>query len=147
MLTVLVGDGGDSNIGDAERLAVGPFLALIPGPSVSDRCVCTCVCCGGLQVLCLNHKECMKTCNDCQAPGIKIRQQQLAPGFVQQIQVSGPHHSVIAPHRRRSQDFMHRGEGRTSLLRMWTHILMCPRPVSSNEPTSHPRPYTALALC
>ncbi len=39
------------------------------------------------QVLCLNHKECTKTDNHCHGAGVRIRQQQLAPGFVQQVQV------------------------------------------------------------
>lgn len=39
------------------------------------------------QVLCLNHKECTKPSQECQGPGIKVRMQQLAPGFVQQVQV------------------------------------------------------------
>lgn len=39
------------------------------------------------QVLCVEHSSCQKNCNDCQGPGIKMRTQQLAPGFVQQIQV------------------------------------------------------------
>jgi DnaJ-class molecular chaperone len=40
------------------------------------------------QVLCVEHASCQRTCKDCQAPGIKVRVQQLAPGFVQQVQVS-----------------------------------------------------------
>ncbi|GMH83127.1 hypothetical protein TrST_g8037 [Triparma strigata] len=39
------------------------------------------------EVMCLNWKECTKRSQDCQGPGIKIRSQQLAPGFVQQVQV------------------------------------------------------------
>ena len=39
------------------------------------------------ETLCQNWKECTKKSQDCQAPGIKIRTQQLAPGFVQQVQV------------------------------------------------------------
>ncbi len=39
------------------------------------------------QVLCSEHLSCQKQCNDCQGPGIKMRSQQLAPGFVQQVQV------------------------------------------------------------
>ena len=39
------------------------------------------------QVLCVEHSSCSKKCNDCQGPGIKLKQQQLAPGFVQQVQV------------------------------------------------------------
>jgi len=38
------------------------------------------------QVMCLNHKECMSKCPDCHGPGVRIKQQQLAPGFVQQVQ-------------------------------------------------------------
>jgi len=39
------------------------------------------------QVLCMNHKECTKSDSSCQGPGVRIRQQQIAPGFVQQVQV------------------------------------------------------------
>lgn len=39
------------------------------------------------QVLCVDHASCSKTCKDCQGPGIKMKHQQLAPGFVQQVQV------------------------------------------------------------
>lgn len=39
------------------------------------------------QVLCTEHLSCQKKCSDCQGPGIKLRSQQLAPGFVQQVQV------------------------------------------------------------
>lgn len=39
------------------------------------------------QVLCPEHLSCQKKCNDCQGPGIKMKNQQLAPGFVQQVQV------------------------------------------------------------
>ena len=38
------------------------------------------------QVLCLNWEMCMKTANDCQGPGVRIKRQQIAPGFVQQVQ-------------------------------------------------------------
>jgi len=38
------------------------------------------------QVLCLNWEMCTKSAPDCQAPGIRVRRQQLAPGFVQQFQ-------------------------------------------------------------
>lgn len=41
------------------------------------------------QVVCVEASSCEKKAQDCQAPGIKIRMQQLAPGFVQQVQVSG----------------------------------------------------------
>mmetsp|Transcript_21453 Transcript_21453/g.43210 ORF Transcript_21453/g.43210 Transcript_21453/m.43210 type:complete len:358 (-) Transcript_21453:158-1231(-) len=47
------------------------------------------------QVLCTEANTCQKNNKDCQGPGIKIRMQQLAPGFVQQIQVSDP--SCVAP--------------------------------------------------
>lgn len=39
------------------------------------------------QVLCVEANSCQKNNKDCQGPGVKIRMQQLAPGFVQQIQV------------------------------------------------------------
>ena len=39
------------------------------------------------QVLCMNAKSCEKNSKDCQGPGIKMKVQQLAPGFVQQVQV------------------------------------------------------------
>lgn len=39
------------------------------------------------ETMCLNWKECTKKSQDCQGPGIKVRTQQLAPGFVQQVQV------------------------------------------------------------
>jgi DnaJ-class molecular chaperone len=42
------------------------------------------------QVVCVDAKSCEKSNNDCQGPGIKIRVQQLAPGFVQQVQVHDP---------------------------------------------------------
>jgi DnaJ-class molecular chaperone len=39
------------------------------------------------QVLCMHWEMCMKNAPDCHAPGIRVRRQQLAPGFVQQVQV------------------------------------------------------------
>jgi DnaJ-class molecular chaperone len=39
------------------------------------------------QVLCVEASSCQKNNHECQGPGIKLRMQQLAPGFVQQIQV------------------------------------------------------------
>ena len=39
------------------------------------------------QTLCVEINSCMKNNNGCQGPGIGVRQQQLAPGFVQQVQV------------------------------------------------------------
>jgi len=38
------------------------------------------------QVLCMQWQECMKTNKECQGPGVKVRMQQIAPGFVQQVQ-------------------------------------------------------------
>ena len=38
------------------------------------------------QVLCLNWEMCMKAAPDCQGAGVRVRRQQLAPGFVQQVQ-------------------------------------------------------------
>jgi DnaJ-class molecular chaperone len=42
------------------------------------------------QVLCMNWEMCMKQAPDCQAPGIRVIRQQLAPGFVQQVQQRDP---------------------------------------------------------
>ena len=38
------------------------------------------------QVLCFKWEMCMKTNQECQGPGIRVRRQQIAPGFVQQVQ-------------------------------------------------------------
>jgi DnaJ-class molecular chaperone len=38
------------------------------------------------QVLCMKWEMCMKNAPDCQGPGIRVRRQQIAPGFVQQVQ-------------------------------------------------------------
>jgi len=38
------------------------------------------------QTLCTNWQECMRNNQECQGPGIKVRMQQIAPGFVQQVQ-------------------------------------------------------------
>lgn len=42
------------------------------------------------EVLCKNWEDCVKQDNECSGPGIKIARQQLAPGFVQQVQMSDP---------------------------------------------------------
>lgn len=42
------------------------------------------------QVLCLQWEMCMKNAPDCQGPGIRVRRQQIAPGFVQQVQQPDP---------------------------------------------------------
>jgi len=39
------------------------------------------------QALCMNWQECMRDTPECQGPGIKMRRQQIGPGFVQQVQV------------------------------------------------------------
>lgn len=39
------------------------------------------------QVLCVDHANCQRNCPDCQGPGVKVKVQQLAPGFVQQFQM------------------------------------------------------------
>jgi len=39
------------------------------------------------QVLCMKWEMCMKTNQACQGPGISVKRQQIAPGFVQQVQV------------------------------------------------------------
>eukprot|EP00536_Pseudo-nitzschia_multiseries_P003006 jgi/Psemu1/252224/estExt_Genewise1Plus.C_430021 len=38
------------------------------------------------QVLCLKWEMCMKNAPECQGPGVRVRRQQIAPGFVQQVQ-------------------------------------------------------------
>jgi len=38
------------------------------------------------EVLCLNWQECMKNSQECQGPGVRVKMQQIAPGFVQQVQ-------------------------------------------------------------
>lgn len=38
------------------------------------------------QVLCLNWEMCMKSAPECEGPGVRVIRQQLAPGFVQQVQ-------------------------------------------------------------
>mmetsp|Transcript_31984 Transcript_31984/g.36957 ORF Transcript_31984/g.36957 Transcript_31984/m.36957 type:complete len:369 (-) Transcript_31984:35-1141(-) len=38
------------------------------------------------QTLCMNWEMCMKTSKECQGPGVKVKMQQIAPGFVQQVQ-------------------------------------------------------------
>jgi DnaJ-class molecular chaperone len=38
------------------------------------------------QVLCFKWEMCMKTNQECQGPGIRVKRQQIAPGFVQQVQ-------------------------------------------------------------
>eukprot|EP01038_Epipyxis_sp_PR26KG_P006667 gene6667-9149_t len=42
------------------------------------------------QVVCVEASSCQKNNQECQGPGIKVRMQQLAPGFVQQVQVQDP---------------------------------------------------------
>ena len=39
------------------------------------------------QVLCAEAASCQKNNNECQGPGVRVKMQQLAPGFVQQVQV------------------------------------------------------------
>lgn len=38
------------------------------------------------QVLCLKWEMCMKANQECQGPGVRVKRQQIAPGFVQQVQ-------------------------------------------------------------
>lgn len=38
------------------------------------------------QGLCMHWQDCMKNAQECQGPGVKVRMQQIAPGFVQQVQ-------------------------------------------------------------
>jgi len=42
------------------------------------------------EVLCKNWDDCLRTDNECSGPGIKITRQQIAPGFVQQVQINDP---------------------------------------------------------
>eukprot|EP01040_Poterioochromonas_malhamensis_P004622 gene4622-4953_t len=42
------------------------------------------------QVVCVEASSCEKKNNECQGPGVKLKVQQIAPGFVQQIQVNDP---------------------------------------------------------
>jgi DnaJ-class molecular chaperone len=42
------------------------------------------------EVLCTNWEECMRDDRDCQGPGVKMIQQQIAPGFFQQFQQNDP---------------------------------------------------------
>ena len=41
------------------------------------------------QALCPNYRECQRSCPHCAGPGIAVQQQQLMPGFVQNVQVRG----------------------------------------------------------
>lgn len=41
-------------------------------------------------VLCSNWEECMRKDQSCSGPGIKVIRQQIAPGFVQQVETSAP---------------------------------------------------------
>jgi DnaJ-class molecular chaperone len=38
------------------------------------------------EVLCMKWEMCMKANQECQGPGIRVKRQQIAPGFVQQVQ-------------------------------------------------------------
>lgn len=40
------------------------------------------------EVLCKNWEDCVRTDNECAGPGVKMVRQQIAPGFVQQVQVN-----------------------------------------------------------
>jgi DnaJ-class molecular chaperone len=42
------------------------------------------------QVMCLQWEMCMVAAPDCQGPGVRVRRQQIAPGFVQQVQQRDP---------------------------------------------------------
>lgn len=42
------------------------------------------------QVLCTDASSCQSNKQECQGPGVAVRMHQLAPGFVQQVQVSDP---------------------------------------------------------
>ena len=40
------------------------------------------------QVLCINYKDCQRSCPECHGPGIKVVQRQIGPGFMQQVRSS-----------------------------------------------------------
>lgn len=42
------------------------------------------------EVLCKNWEDCMRNDNECVGPGVKVARQQIAPGFVQQVQMEDP---------------------------------------------------------
>lgn len=42
------------------------------------------------QVLCKRWEDCVRTDNECSGPGVKVARQQIAPGFVQQVQMEDP---------------------------------------------------------
>jgi DnaJ-class molecular chaperone len=54
------------------------------------------------QVLCLQWEMCMKAAPECQGPGIRVRRQQIAPGFVQQVQQADPR--CVAPGKMWKED-------------------------------------------
>jgi len=42
------------------------------------------------EVLCKRWEDCLRNDNECSGPGIKVARQQIAPGFVQQVQMNDP---------------------------------------------------------
>lgn len=42
------------------------------------------------EVLCKHWEDCMRNDNECVGPGVKVVRQQIAPGFVQQVQIEEP---------------------------------------------------------
>jgi DnaJ-class molecular chaperone len=42
------------------------------------------------EVLCKRWEDCMKNDPECSGPGIKVARQQIAPGFIQQVQMNDP---------------------------------------------------------
>lgn len=42
------------------------------------------------EVLCKRWEDCLRNDNECSGPGIKVARQQIAPGFVQQVQMEDP---------------------------------------------------------
>ena len=42
------------------------------------------------EVLCKRWEDCLRNDNECSGPGVKVARQQIAPGFVQQVQMEDP---------------------------------------------------------
>lgn len=42
------------------------------------------------EVLCQRWEDCLRNDNECSGPGVKVARQQIAPGFVQQVQMEDP---------------------------------------------------------
>lgn len=63
------------------------------------------------EVLCSRWEECTRSTPECSGPGVKVMRQQIAPGFVQQIQVNAP--ECVAPGKSWRTDCKACPEGKT----------------------------------